>query len=312
MMPIHPVRPRNKSSKDEIYKLSLAHFPSFLLSNRRMSNRDSTADLPRPFYNEWPTDQSAAARALWDWHSALARPQPVGGDGTVSSVRAYFDDEQERAEHAEPLRTVRERVWRAAYQAAERYDLDRSLLAQQVGASRHLQGSVRFTTSQDLESFARSWAVPHARLLASLAGVQGKWLMQHVDELARGFFYLGRTLSLPFDLSNGQLFIPVSDLQQYGVSVDDLREGEVTAEVRRLFWKHSIRIRDAMGQGQPLMKDLSFRYRIALKRWWHGALELLNEVERRNFDLWSAPIRLSMYRKLYVYIQTVFGRATTA
>jgi len=67
-----------------------------------------------------------------------------------------------------------------------------------------------------------------------------------------------------------------------------------------------------MGQGQPLMKDLSFRYRIALKRWWHGALELLNEVERRNFDLWSAPIRLSMYRKLYVYIQTVFGRATTA
>ena len=45
-----------------------------------------------------------------------------------------------------------------------------------------------------------------------------------------------------------------------------------------------------------------------LKRWW-CALELLNEIERRGFDIWSEPIVLSPYRKLQVYVMTVFGRA---
>ena len=286
---------------------------SFLATNRfSMSNHQSTAELPRPFYSEWPRSKVKAAKALWEWHMALTRPQPVGGDGTVSSVKAYFLDERERVENTEPLRTVRESIWRAAYEAAETHDLDLSLLAEQVSAARYLQGSVRFASTTELESFARSWAVPHARLLANLAGVTHDWQMKHVDELARGFFYLARFVSLPHDLENGQLFIPISDLKHNDVSVSTLRDGELTDGVRRLFWKHSIRIRDAFGQGQPLVRDLDFRYRIALKRWWHGALELLSEIERRNYDIWSEPIELSPYRKLQVYLMTVFGRATTA
>ncbi len=286
---------------------------SFLATNRfAMSNHQSTAELPRPFYSEWPRSKAKAAKALWAWHAALSRPQPVGGDGTVSWVEEYFLDERERVENTEPLRTVREGIWRAAYEAAETHDLDLSLLAEQVTSARHLQGSVRFTSTTELESFARSWAVPHARLLARLAGVEHDWQIKHVDELARGFFFLARFLSLPHDLENGQLFIPISDLRHNDVSVSMLRDGELTGGMRRLFWKHSIRIRDAFGQGQPLVKDLNFRYRMALKRWWHGALELLNEIERRDFDIWSEPITLSPYRKLQVYLMTVFGRATPA
>ena len=277
-----------------------------------MSNHQSTAELPCPFYSEWPRSKAKAAKALWEWHSALSRPLPVGGDGTASSVEAYFSDERERTENTEPLRMVREGIWRAAYKAVDTHDLDVSLLAEQVYASRFLQASARFSSTTDLEAFVRSWAVPHARLLANLAGVKHDWQISHVDELARGFFFLARFATLPHDLENGQLFIPISDLKQNDVSVSMLRNGEVSAGVRRLFWKHSIRIRDAFGQGQPLMKDLDFRYRIALKRWWHGALELLNEMERRGFDIWSEPIVLSPYRKLQVYVMIVFGRATTA
>ncbi|PEN15040.1 phytoene synthase [Longibacter salinarum] len=277
-----------------------------------MPNSISTADLPRPFYSEWPRSKSAAAEALWQWHSALAHPLPVGGDGTASSVEAYFDDETERARNTEPLRTVREGVWRAAYEAADVHDLNVDLLASQVSAARQLQGSVRFPTASDLENFAREWAVPHARLLASLAEIEYSWLMKRIDELARGFFFLARFATLPHDLDNGQLFIPVSDLKQNDVQLSELRSGAVTDGVRRVLWKHSIRIRDAFGQGQPILKDLGLRHRLTLKRWWYGGLELLNEIERRDFDVWSEPIELSAYRKLQVYLLTVFGRSTSA
>lgn len=277
-----------------------------------MPNHVSTADLPRPMYSAWPRSKGEAAHALWKWHSALSRPQPVGGDGTVSSVQAYFEDEQSRALNAEPMRTVREGIWRAAYRAVETHDLDQELLAEQVLAARYLQGFVRFTETADLESFARSWAVPHARLLADLAGLGHRWHLKRVDELARGFFFLARFLTLPHDLQNGQLFIPVSDLKQNEVTVDMLREGTVTDGVRRVLWKHSIRIRDAFGQGEQILKDLNLRYRLSLKRWWYGGLEMLNEIERRDFDIWSDPVELSAYRKMQVYLLTVFGQSTAS
>lgn len=277
-----------------------------------MPERRSTADLPRPLSDGWPRSLAPAAEALWNWHASLTDPMTVGGDGTVSMVDGYFDDERERAENAEPMRMVREEVWRRAYAAVEQHDLDRSLLASQVDAARRLHGAVRFETASDLETFVRAWAVPHARLLAGLAGAARSWQVPYVDELARGFFYAGRLMCLPGDLGRGRLFVPLSDLQQHDVDLDDLREGTVSEQVRRVLWKQSIRVRDALGQGQPLLKELPFRYRINLKRWWLGALEVLNELERRDYDLWSQPLELPAYRRFQVYLQTVFGRASTS
>lgn len=267
--------------------------------------------LPRPFYDDFPSSEQPAAHALWQWHSALANPQPVGGDGTRSRMVAFFEEERERAAAGEPMRIVREAVWSAAYEACGAHDLDRDLLAVQVEAAQHLQGSTRFHTKSDLEAFVRSWAVPHARLLAGLAGVDQNWKLPRIDELARGFFYINRLVMLPQDLERGRLFIPIEDLRQSDVSIEQIRDGTVTENVRRLLWKQSIRARDALAQGQPLMKELRFRMRYALKRWWLAALELLNELERRDYDLFDEPLRLSTFRKLQVYLQTVFGRART-
>jgi phytoene synthase len=42
-----------------------------------------------------------------------------------------------------------------------------------------------------------------------------------------------------------------------------------------------------------------------------GALELLKELERRDFDLWSEPLDLSFFRRVQVYVQTVLGRSVS-
>lgn len=208
------------------------------------------------------------------------------------------------------MRMVRERVWQRAYDVCEAHNLDRAWLAKQVGAAQHLQGSVRFETNADLKAFVQAWAIPHGRLLGGLAEANTTWQVRYLDELARAFFHLGRLLTLPHDLSEGRLFLPLEDLRRNRVSVQQLRDGGVTEGVRKLLWKESIRIRDALAQGQPLLKELGFWHRMMLKRWWIGALEVLQEIERRDYDLWSRPPTLSLFRRLQVYLQVVFGRAT--
>jgi phytoene synthase len=72
-----------------------------------------------------------------------------------------------------------------------------------------------------------------------------------------------------------------------------------------------VRVRDALAQGRPLVSALSLRHRFALKRFWVGALELLKELERRDYDLWSEPVGLSVFRRLQVYLQTLLGRSVS-
>lgn len=270
---------------------------------------DRVSHLPRPFYDQWSRRLRPAAHALWDWHSALTDPKPVGTNGTEGRLEVFFDEERVRARAGDPLRLIRENVWADAYAVCEEHDLDRSLLAAQVDAARVLYGKTRFETSEHLKQFVGRWAVSHGQLLAGLAGVDLAIRLRYADELARGFFHLGRLLTLPRDVAEGRLFIPLDALRQKEVTVDQLREGRVDENVRKLLWTESIRIRDALAQGGHLSASLSLRQRFVLKRLWVGALELLNELERRDYDLWSEPLDLSLLRRIQVYVQTVLGRS---
>jgi len=269
---------------------------------------DKDPHLPRPFYDEWSSHLRPAAHALWAWHSALSDPQPLGTNGTTDAIDAFFEEERTRAEAGDPMRLLREEVWTEAYVACDEHGLDRSLLATQVDAARVLYGETRFETREHLKRFVGRWAVPHGQLLAGLAGVDMSIRLRYADELARAFFYLGRLISLPQDVIEGRLFIPIDALRQKGVTVDQLREGRVDENVRKLLWTESVRIRDALAQGRSLTASLSLRQRFALKRFWMGALELLNELERRDYDLWSRPLDLGVFRRIQVYMHIIFGR----
>lgn len=269
---------------------------------------DTAADY-RPFYKRaWPRAKRDAAKALWHWHLALHAPQHPSLDG--ADLAAYFKSEREKVEAGAPLKVVEPDIYEPAYRAREEYQLPRTLLAQQVeGAHRRLP-PVRFINRAALRTFLDQWAVPHARLLAHLGGATGSWQLPRVDELAHGFFHVGRLAELPRDLENDRLFIPQEALQQQDVTLETLQDGEVTENVRRLLWKEIVQARDHMAQGRKLADDLTGRMRRAFKRWWLGALAVVREIEERDYDVWSEPIRLTRFQRLRVRFQALAGRMT--
>ena len=271
---------------------------------RLWMSANSDIELPRPFYKEWFGERRSAAQALWHWHSSLVDPAVPSG----AHVDSFFDEERARAEEGEPLRVMPEETWSAAYEACGQYDLPFEWLGAQVEAARLFCGEIRFESAQELDPFVRLWAAPHARLLAHLAEITNSVQMSWVDELARGFFHLSHLVTLPADLARGHLFVPLEEVRQYNVAVDQLRTGPATEAVQRLLWKQSVRIRDALQRGRSLAGDLWFRQRYALRWYWHGSLALLEELDRRDFDLWSRSVGLSRFRRMEVYLHVVFGR----
>lgn len=224
---------------------------------------------------------------------------------------SVFEEDRARAEAGDPLQLISDAVCRDAYAACATHGLDRSLLAVQVQAAHEYVGTVRFETESALKAFVGRWAVPHARLLTRLADVTLSALLDYVDELARGFFYLARLVRLPADLEADRLFLSQEALRRKEVSIEQLRAGSPDEAVRALLWKESVRIRDALAQGRPLIGHLSLRHRFALKRFWIGALVLLDELDRHEYDLWRRPLDLSLVRRAQVYLQTFLGRAAS-
>jgi phytoene synthase len=268
-----------------------------------------TAAGHRPFYDSaWPRPKRDAARAIWDWHLALCDPHYPALDG--NDLAAYFAAEREKAEAGEPLDIVPEDVRQRAYDACAEHDLPRELLVRQIDGAHRRVPPVRFESAKALRGFADRWVVPHARLLAHLGGATGSWQRKPVRELARGFFSTGRLAQLSADLDANRLFIPQERLKQQGVSLQQLRDGHLDESVRRLLWKQTVRARDYLAQGRSLADDLRGRLGRHFKRWWLGALEVLSEIERREFDVWSEPVRLSRWHRLQVRFQALLGKMT--
>ncbi|HEX7069795.1 MAG TPA: squalene/phytoene synthase family protein [Rhodothermales bacterium] len=260
------------------------------------------SELPRPFYDHpWTGNLQADARAFWDWHLTLlnARANSQWREGDADTVLA-----------SEDVSWIPASISRAAQEACARHRQPLSLLADQVAIAPRLWAPVRFVDAGDLDEVVRTSVGAHARLLAALAGADHSWQVPAVVEFGRGLYLTGRILTLPDDLRGDRQFIPQAELEQSGVSLEHLLAGKVDAAVKRLLWKQVVRARDALARGTPLAAELEPRYARAMRRWWMDALEVLNEVERREFDLWSRPLALAPIRRLQARLLALFGRTT--
>lgn len=274
-----------------------------------MTDKRRDSAPPRPFYDDgFPRATREAVRALWEFHTALTRPHAPALDG--SDLEAYFEAEKQKARRGQPLKVVSSEVGDEAYLACSAHDLPLEPLARQVRASRRFVGPIRFAGNREVNHFIEAFAGSHGRLLARLAGATGSWQIRSVNEFSRGFFWVGRLITLKRDVDRDWIFIPESDLEQHDVTVEQLQTGRLDENMRRLLWKQTIRAKDAFAQSEQLVSDLSGRYASAFKRWWFAGLEVLNEIARRDYDVWSEPIELSRYQRAQARFQARFGRTT--
>lgn len=267
------------------------------------------AGLYRPFSErEWPAAEREDASRLWQWHLSLRNPQMQ--ETATGENAAFFEREAEKVRQLQPTVLVDHQLTAQVYEILERRRMPATYLADQVVASAAFAtGPVRFETKGDLAEFIRLWAASHGRLLAQLADAAHTWQLPHIDDLSRGFFLTGRLLELPRDLSDGRLFIPTSELQHHGLSFERLKKGDPDEAIRRLIWRQTVLARDALASGRLISKELSPRLSRALRRWWFGCLEVLNEIERRKYDVWSRPIEISRIRRFFVLLQMQFSKA---
>jgi len=99
------------------------------------------------------------------------------------------------------------------------------------------------------------------------------------------------------DASFGRIYLPQDELAAFGVTESDIMEGRFNEKMRQLFRFQHHRARHYFAKAHRLMVP-SDRPKLLAAEIMREVYEgLLNEIERRNFDVMSSPVKLSKLEK---------------
>jgi squalene synthase HpnD len=105
------------------------------------------------------------------------------------------------------------------------------------------------------------------------------------------------------DASFGRIYLPLDELAAFGVTESDILEGRFNENMRQLFRFQHHRARHYYAKAHRLMTPDDRPKLLAAEIMREVYEELLNEIERRNFDVMTAPVQLSKFMK-YFYLPT--------
>ena len=110
------------------------------------------------------------------------------------------------------------------------------------------------------------------------------------------------------DALNGRIYLPTEDLDRFGVDPRELKAPVASARVRALLEFEAGRAASFYQQAEslaPLVAPEGRPVFLAILGIYH---RLLNEVVRRNYDVFSRRVALSPWRKALITVRSLRGR----
>ncbi len=99
------------------------------------------------------------------------------------------------------------------------------------------------------------------------------------------------------DHAAGRIYLPLEDLDRFGVSPDELRAGATPPRVCELMAFEVDRARALLAEGAPLVGRLSGRARLAVAGYVGGGRAALDAIEARGYDVLQGAPKATKLRR---------------
>ena len=107
------------------------------------------------------------------------------------------------------------------------------------------------------------------------------------------------------DAGRDRIYLPAEDLRQFGLTAEDLRAGHRTEPFLRLMRFEAARARAYYNEAQPLLDLIHPRSRPSLWALITIYSNLLERIERTNYDVFSRRVRLSAMEKSWIVLRAL-------
>jgi squalene synthase HpnC len=211
--------------------------------------------------------------ALLEWESELERC--ATGDGVNPLFAALGDTIRRRNLSLEPFRLLLN---------AFHTDLTKT----------------RYRDWTELRDYTRLSADPVGRIVLALGGYDHPDFFALSDKICTALQLANHWQDIAADWRRGRLYVPLEDLGRFGVTEEQIAQGVVNDNFRRLMAFEVDRTRRLFREGSSLIGKLSGLWRFQVALYWHGGMAALERVEAADGDIFRKSLKLKQVTKLRV------------
>ncbi|HEY6306091.1 MAG TPA: squalene synthase HpnC [Candidatus Angelobacter sp.] len=175
-------------------------------------------------------------------------------------------------------------------------------------AFRQDQTVTRFETFDDVLGYCRYSANPVGHLVLYLCGYSDAERQQLSDYTCTALQLANFFQDVTVDYQKGRLYLPLEDLRRYGVTGEDIAKRRATPQFLELMKFEVQRAREWFGRGMPLVEKVNRELAVDLLLFSRGGQEILNAIERQEFDVLHRRPVISKPRKLWLVARAAAGK----
>lgn len=199
--------------------------------------------------------------------------------------------------------TPRHPVFVALAETVRQFSIPQHEFSDLLIAFRQDQTVTRFEAFNDILGYCRYSANPVGHLVLHLCGYSDTERQVLSDSTCTALQLANFWQDVTLDYEKGRIYLPLEDMRRFGVSADDLAARRSTPQFIAMMKFEVERAWQWFEQGLPLVEKVSRELAVDLLLFTRGGQEILNAIERQNFDVLSRRPVISKPRKLWLVLR---------
>jgi squalene synthase HpnC len=204
--------------------------------------------------------------------------------------------------------TPRHPVFVALAETVRQFEIPRQEFSDLLTAFRQDQTTRRYPTFADVVGYCKYSANPVGHLVLYLCGYKDAERQALSDRTCTALQLANFWQDVSIDYAKGRIYLPLDDLQRFGVTEQDIATGRTTVAFRELMKFEVERAREWFEAGLPLVGQVDKELAVDLELFTRGGQEILNAIERQDFAVLGRRPSISKARKLALVARAALGK----
>jgi squalene synthase HpnC len=187
-------------------------------------------------------------------------------------------------------------------------NIPKEAFADLLTAFRQDQTTTRYATMKDVLGYCRYSANPVGRLVLYTCGYVDEERFRLSDATCSALQLANFWQDVKVDFAKDRVYIPQEDMRRFGVNDATIQQGFATPEFRALLKYEVDFARGLFLQGLPLINMVDRDLAVDLDLFSRGGLEILNAIEREDYDVLRARPAISKRTKIQLALRAVSGK----
>ena len=199
-------------------------------------------------------------------------------------------------------------VFVALAETIRKFEIPKYEFSDLLIAFRQDQTTTRFPTFHDTLAYCRYSANPVGHLVLYLGGYRDPERQQLSDFTCTALQLANFWQDVSIDYRKGRIYLPLEDMQRYGVSEVDISQRRCSLQFREMMRFEVQRARDWFDRGLPLIKMVTSEIALDIELFSRGGQEILNAIEHQGYDVLTSRPAISKPRKLWMVLRAALKK----